>query len=96
MSRVVRCLKTALLEGSCSIFRTLFSWSVIFLEQPKVLLAKESVIERYKKFVVKHIIITNVILSIFSSKNKERERERSFNTVDFHRFLLSQGALRVI
>ena len=96
MSRVVRCLKTALLEGSCSIFRTLFSWSVIFLEQPEVLLAKESVIERYKKFVVKHIIITNVILSIFSSKNKERERERSFNTVDFHRFLLSQGALRVI
>ncbi len=96
MSRVVRCLKTALLEGSCSIFRTLFSWSVIFLEQPKVLLAKESVIERYKKFVVKHIIITNVILSIFSSKNKERERERSFNTVDFHRFLLSQGALRAI
>ena len=76
MSRVVRCLKTALLEGSCSIFRTLFSWSVIFLEQPEVLLAKESVIERYKKFVVKHIIITNVILSIFSSKNKERERER--------------------
>jgi len=75
LSRVVRCLKTALLEG---------------------LLAKESVIERYKKFVVKHIIITNVILSIFSSKNKERERERSFNTVDFHRFLLSQGALRVI
>lgn len=96
MSRVVRCLKTALLEGSCSIFRTLFSWSVIFLEQPEVLLAKESVIERYKKFVVKHIIITNVILSIFSSKNKERERERSFNTVDFHRFLLSQGALRAI
>jgi hypothetical protein len=96
LSRVVRCLKTALLEGSCSIFRTLFSWSVIFLEQPKVLLAKESVIERYKKFVVKHIIITNVILSIFSSKNKERERERSFNTVDFHRFLLSQGALRAI
>lgn len=97
MSRVVRCLKTALLEGSCSIFRTLFSWSVIFLEQPKVLLAKESVIERYKKFVVKHIIITKlkchnllytlpqnvIILSIFSSKNKERERERSFNTVDF-------------
>tara|TARA_B100001769_G_C21911989_1_gene492068 strand:+ start:530 stop:691 length:162 start_codon:yes stop_codon:yes gene_type:complete len=38
-------LKTAaLLEGSCSIFRTLFSWSVIFLEQP-VILAKE----RYKK-----------------------------------------------
>jgi hypothetical protein len=91
LSRVVRCLKTALLEGSCSIFR-------------------KSVIERYKKFVVKHIVNTNkvphnllytppqnvIILSIFSSKNKERERERSFNTVDFHRFLLSQGALRVI
>jgi len=38
-------LKTALLEGSCSIFRTLFSWSVIFLEQPLVILAKE----RYTK-----------------------------------------------
>ena len=35
-----------------------------------------------------------ILLSIFASKNKERER--SFNTVDFHRFLLSQGALRVI
>ena len=31
-----------------------------------------------------------------SHRRIKRERERSFNTVDFHRFLLSQGALRVI